>query len=128
MGPAPPLRYPMPKLHIATSLSLLFLLMGNAAAQSTATPAAPAEPGVLEKVEKAVVRGAKAAASGVERGVKAATSGIERGAKAAAIGVERGVKAAASGVQRGAQATGNAAGSVAAKVGSPAAAASQPGQ
>jgi hypothetical protein len=115
--------------HIATLISLL-LLAGNAAGQSTAQSdsAAPAQPGVVERVEQAVVRGAKAAASGVERGVKAATKGIERGAKAAASGVERGVKAAADGVQRGAQATGNAAGSVAAKVGAPAAAASQPGK
>ena len=113
----------MPKSRIASLLSLLLVLVSNVAAQ-TATPSrstAAAEPGVLEKVEKAVVHGAKAAASGVERGVKAA----EHGAKVAASGVERGVKAAASGIERGAQATDNAAQSVAKKVGTPAKAASQ---
>ena len=113
----------MPKSQIASLLSLLLVLVSNVAAQ-TATPSrstAAAEPGVWEKVEKAVVRGAKAAASGVERGVKAA----EHGAKVAASGVERGVKAAASGIERGAQATDNAAQSVAKKVGTPAKAASQ---
>jgi hypothetical protein len=108
---------------IAALLSLWLVLQSPARAQTTAPARQPAstEPGVLEKVEQAVVRGAKAAASGVERGVKAA----EHGAKVAASGVERGAKAAASGVQRGAHATGDAVQSVAKKVGGPSAAASQ---
>jgi hypothetical protein len=52
-----------------------------------------AQPGVAVKVERAVARGARAAASGVERGAKAAASGVERGVRAAASGVERGAKA-----------------------------------
>jgi hypothetical protein len=73
--------------------------------------------GVVTKVEKAVERGAKAAASGIEHGLKAAASGVERGAKAAASGIERGTRAAASGVAHGAKATADVAGRVAAKAG-----------
>ncbi len=113
----------MPTSARAALLLLWLVLLSPVSAQTTAPArqAAATEPGVLDKVERAVVRGAKAAASGVERGVKAA----ERGAKVAASGVERGVKAAASGVQRGANATGDAVQSVAKKVGAPSAAASQ---
>jgi hypothetical protein len=46
--------------------------------------AAASEPGVVGKVERAVVKGAKVAASGVERGAKAATHGVQTGAKATA--------------------------------------------
>lgn len=120
----------MSQPHLVFLLSGLLAVAGNVAAQaaSPARPSNAAEPGVVERVEKAVVHGAKAAASGVERGLKAASKGVEHGAKVAASGVERGVKAAASGVQRGAQATGNAVQSVAKKVGAPAAAASQAGK
>lgn len=115
---------PMRTTPLAVLLMTLWLVLQSAVSAQTTAPArqsAAAEPGVLEKVEQAVVRGAKAAASGVERGVKAA----ERGAKVAASGVERGAKAAASGVQRGANATGDAVQSVAKKVVGPSAAASQ---
>jgi hypothetical protein len=40
--------------------------------------------GVVGKVEHAVVKGAKVAASGVQRGAKAAAHGVEKGAKATA--------------------------------------------
>jgi len=90
-------------LFIAT---LMLLSSAGADANEPAEPAGGNAPGVVVKVEKAVERGAKAAASGVERGAKAAARGIKRGAKAAASGVERGAKA-----------TGNAAHTVAKKVG-----------
>ncbi len=119
----------MSKPHLVLLLSGLLAIASAVEAQS-ASPVAhasssTAEPGVLQRVEKAVVHGAKAAASGVERGLKAANKGVEHGVKAAAGGVEHGVKAAASGVQRGAEATGGAVKSVAKKVGGPAGAASQ---
>jgi len=105
--------------HKAALLVATLVFLGSAEAEATETAEASTgtASGVVGKVEKAVVRGATAAASGVERGAKAAARGIEHGAKAAASGVERGVKAAASGVERGARATGNAAHAVAGKVG-----------
>ncbi len=108
-----------PVIHKATLLVATLILFGSAEAETTgkAESSGGTASGVVVKAEKAIVRGAKAAANGVERGAKAAARGIERGAKAAARGVERGVKAAASGVERGAKATGNAAHSVAEKVG-----------
>ena len=100
---------------------VLLLTCSLAAIASRAEEAAPSTQGgataVVEKVEKAIEHGAKAAASGVERGVKVAASGVERGVKAAASGVQRGARAAASGVQRGAKATADAADSAAKKVG-----------
>ena len=88
-------------LKAAVGLSWVLILMSHAEAgspepaQSTSSAS-----GVVGKVENAVVRGAKAAASGVERGVKAAASGAKRGAKATARGVEHGAKATASAASR----------------------------
>jgi hypothetical protein len=90
-------------LFIAT---LMMLCSAGADATEKAESATGTAPGVVVKVEKAI-----------ERGAKAAASGVERGAKAAARGIKHGVKAAASGVERGAKATGNAAHTVAKKVG-----------
>jgi hypothetical protein len=120
----------MSQFRFALVLCGLFSLLGNASAQAASPEhsAPAAQPSVVERVEKAVVRGAKAAASGVERGLKAANSGVEHGLQAASKGGERGARAAASGVERGAKATGNAVQSVAKKVGVPAAAASQAGK
>lgn len=106
-------------LRTAAALSATFTILGSADAgpNDAAEPATSTASSVVVKAEKAIERGAKAAARGVEHGVKAAASGVERGAKAAASGVERGAKAAAGGVERGAKATGNAANIVARKVG-----------
>ena len=95
-------------LHQAPLLIATLVMLGSARANAdeTAEPASGTSPGVVVKVEKAVVHGATAAAHGVKRGAKAAAHGIERGAKAAAHGVERGAKA-----------TGHAAHTVANKVG-----------
>jgi hypothetical protein len=103
-------------MPLATATAAFALLVGfPAQAADDAGPAA--EPGVVQKVEGAVTRGAHAAAYGVERGVQAAASGVERGAKATARAVQRGAAAAASGVARGARATGEAADRVARRVG-----------
>jgi len=114
----------MSRHHIASLLSLLLVVGSSLAAQTAGSSrtSTAAEPGVLEQLQKAVVRGSEAAAAGFKRGVKAA----EHGAKAAANAVERGAKAAANAVQHGAQAAGNAAKSLAAKAGAPSSAASQP--
>lgn len=77
-------------LFLAT---LMMLCTAGADATETAESTTGTAPGVVVKVEKAVERGAKAAARGVERGAKAAGRGIEHGAKAVASGVERGAKA-----------------------------------
>lgn len=65
------------------------------AEQRHARRAAEADTPVIVKVERAVVHGAKTAASGVERGVKAAASGVARGARAAAGGIEKGAQTTA---------------------------------
>ena len=89
-------------LKTALTLSAMLILLSHAQAGSNepAESTAGTASGVVGKVEKAVVRGAKAAASGIEHGVKAAASGIERGAKAAARGIEHGAKATASAAGR----------------------------
>jgi hypothetical protein len=56
-------------------------------------------PGVVQKVEHAIQRGAKAAASGVQRGAKAAAHGVERAANATAHGVHTAASATAHGVE-----------------------------
>lgn len=93
-------------------------------------PASSTSPSLVEKVEKPIERGAKAAARGIKKGVTAGAHGVAHGAQAAASGVERGAKAAARGIEHGAAATAHAAKTVAHKVGaatasSPSPAASQ---
>jgi hypothetical protein len=90
------------------SLALSLCAMGSARAdvQEAAASTASSAKGVAHKVEKAVVHGVKAAASGVAHGVGVAASGVERGAHAAG-----------KGIQRGAAATGRAVKHVAHKVG-----------
>lgn len=56
-------------------------------------------PGVVQKVEHAIERGAKAAASGIQRGAKAAAHGVERAASATANGVHTAASATAHGVE-----------------------------
>jgi len=79
-------------------------------------PASSTSPSLVEKVEKPIERGAKAAARGIKKGVTAGAHGVARGAHAAASGVERGAKAAARGVEKGATATAHAVKTVASKV------------
>lgn len=74
-------------------------------AQEAPAPETPSEPGVVTKVEKAVVHAARATANGVERGAHAAAKGVKRGAEAVGHVVER-----------GANATGNAAKKVVKKI------------
>ncbi|MDE2370840.1 MAG: hypothetical protein KGN16_17865 [Burkholderiales bacterium] len=85
--------------------SLIFALLGAVALHaaavetSTASPESAAGTGVVAHVEHAVVRGAQAAASGVERGARAAAHGIDIAVHAAAHGVERGAQATAHAAQ-----------------------------
>jgi hypothetical protein len=80
--------------------SMLALLSHAETATKEPAGSSGSTPGVVVKVEKAVVRGAKAAASGVQRGAKAAAGGIETGVKATARGVEKGAKATAGAANR----------------------------
>jgi len=93
---------------MSLSLALSLCAMGSARADvhEAAASTASSAKGVAHKVEKAVVHGVKAAASGVAHGVGVAASGVERGAHAAG-----------KGIQRGAAATGRAVKHVAHKVG-----------
>lgn len=108
-----------PILYKTTLLitTLILAFSANAHADEPATPANTAEPGVVEKTEKAIIHGAEATAEGIERGAKATVHGIEHTVKAVERGIERGVKATARGVERGAEATRKAAQGVAEKVG-----------
>ena len=79
--------------RIAVSLSAgLFAVCAIAAGESPPAEGSKST-GTVSKVEKAVAKGAHAAASGVERGVKAAGRGIKRGADATERGVKRAAKA-----------------------------------
>ena len=63
-------------------------------------------PSVVVRAERAVERGAHAAANGIEHGVKAGAKGVQRGANAAGRGIEHGLDAGAHGIKRGADAAG----------------------
>ena len=106
-------------LKTVVALSSMLVLLSHAEADSKepAESTSNTAPGVVGKVEQAVVRGAKAAAGGIEHGVRAAASGVERGATAAASGIKRGAEATSRGVEHGAKATASAASRVASKVG-----------
>ena len=65
-----------------------------------------AAPSVIVRAERAVERGAHAAARGIEHGVQAGAKGVQRGATAAGHGIEHGLDAGAHGIQRGANAAG----------------------
>lgn len=81
------------KPHRPPCLLIAALLCAPAAFAQAAAPASA--PGVVQRAEQAVSRGAQAAARGVETGAHAAARAIQHGASVAASGVERGVKAAA---------------------------------
>lgn len=89
-------------LKSAITISSALMLMNHAAAgQNETAGAAPKnESSTVVKVENAVERGAKAAATGVEHGLNAAGKGIERGGKAAGRGINHGVQATKKAVGR----------------------------
>lgn len=92
-------------MKIAPYLAALLAVALPCAAQATEPGVVGTARTVASKVENAV-----------QRGVKAAASGVERGAQAAARGVKTGVHAAAEGIEKGAKATARAAEAVADKV------------
>jgi len=70
--------------------ALLFAGSAIAAGESSESGADKSKgTGTVAKVEKAVAKGAHAAASGVERGAKAAARGVKRGADATGRGLNR---------------------------------------
>lgn len=79
--------------------SLLAVVMGHATAQPRHEPTERL-PDALSRLERALERGARAAAAGVERGLHAAEHGVRTGAAAAARGVERGAHATARAAER----------------------------
>jgi hypothetical protein len=83
------------EVRVAMLAFTIACLATLAAAGEPPAPAAEPSTAVVAKVEHAVERGAKAAASGIERGAKAAEHGIKVGIHAAARGVETGAKAVA---------------------------------
>jgi phage-related protein len=102
-------------------ISFTFLLSALALTVTSETTRAEAnDKPVIDKVEDAVERGAKATADGVEHAAQATRRGIEKGAQATERGVKRGVEATTNGVKRAAQATQETADHVADKIGRPA--------
>jgi hypothetical protein len=87
----------MIRIKIA-SLALVALLVAPVAFADDTSDASSRSPSVVEKVESAVERGAKATARGIEHAARATANGVERGFRAAAGGVERGAKATANAV------------------------------
>jgi len=85
----------LPK-YLALSVLLVTLIRAEADTSETTGPTNGDNTSVVTKVENAIERGAKAAASGVEHGVRVAASGVQRGVKAAAHGIEKGAEATAS--------------------------------
>ena len=82
--------------------ALTAAVVGHSSAQPRhdPQPSANSLPEALSKLERALERGAKAAAAGVERGLQAAEHGVRVGAAAAARGVEQGATAAARAAER----------------------------
>lgn len=78
---------------------LCALLVGHAGAQPRHEPTERV-PDALSQIERALERGARAAAAGVERGLQAAEQGVRAGAAAAARGVQRGAHATARAAER----------------------------
>jgi hypothetical protein len=78
-------------IKVAAALLACLVLASYSQAGSTESSGSRAgsTPGVLDKIEHSVARGAKAAASGIERGAQAAGRGIKRGAKATASAGDR---------------------------------------
>lgn len=87
---------------IAGTLILAFmsLNLAGAAEDQAGESSSSSGSGLVQKVEKAVKRGADATVKGVKRGAEATANGIQRGGKAAAHGVKRGVEATEHAVSR----------------------------
>ena len=83
------------QLRVVVAAFLLSCPAARAIANEAPAPAIEPAGSVLTKIEGAVQRGAKAAASGIERGAKAAERGVKVGVRAAARGIETGAKAVA---------------------------------
>ncbi|HWI78250.1 MAG TPA: hypothetical protein VNS31_03570 [Ramlibacter sp.] len=77
------------KLAAALLAGLVLASYSQAGSTGSSDSRGGGKPGVLDKIEHSVARGAKAAASGIERGAQAAGRGIKRGAKATASAGER---------------------------------------
>ena len=83
------------QLRVVVVAFVFSFVAAAAIANEAAPPAIEPAGSVLTKIEGAVQRGAKAAASGIERGAKAAEHGVKVGVRAAARGIETGAKAVA---------------------------------
>jgi len=88
--------------HTVALISAIVLMSaGAAAAADEPSPKEQnASPGVVDKVEKGVVKGAKATGRGIERAAEATARGVKRGAKAVAKGVKRGAEAVGHAAER----------------------------
>lgn len=114
----------MAKHHIASSLSLLLMLGSGVAVQAADQSPTPTgeKPGVVQRMQRAVVRGSEAATDLLHRATKSGEPDLKDAAKAA----DRDAKAAAeSASQRAAKANANAPRPAATKAKAPSRAASQ---
>ena len=83
------------QVRVVVVAFVLASVAATAFANEAPPPAVAPAGSVLTKIEGAVQRGAKAAASGIERGARAAEHGVKVGVRAAARGIETGAKAVA---------------------------------
>ena len=113
----------MSKSHIASLLSLLLLLGSSVAAQTAGSSrtSTAEEPGFVQRMQRAVVRGSESATGLLNRATKA----NEPDARTAADRADREAKAEASEAQRRAKAAASAARPAATKAKAPSRAASQ---
>jgi len=70
------------KTTLALASIVMFLGGAHAATQGSSDSTSSNGSGVIAKTERAVARGAKAAASGIQRAAKATGRGIKRGVEA----------------------------------------------
>jgi hypothetical protein len=70
------------KTALASAIIVICLSGAHAATEGASDSSTSSGSGVVAKTERAVARGAKAAASGIQRGAKATARGVKRGAKA----------------------------------------------
>lgn len=88
------------KIVLTLILACMSLNLAGAAEDQAGETGSSSGSGVVQKVEKAVKRGADAAVKGIKRGADATAKGIQRGGKAAAHGVKKGVEATEHAVSR----------------------------
>lgn len=89
------------RLTAAFFSAIVMMAAGVAAATDEAPDKTQGDsPGVVKKVERGVVKGAKATGRGIEHAAEATARGVKRGANAVGRGVKRGAAAVGHAAER----------------------------